>query len=319
MLQILIKNEIWLFDKIKETFKNIDKKNRISVLLNISLEIFRVILACGLTAFVPQKCFGGEGCQDDLNETEMVCRINTNINIYCVKEFKLFVLTFNIFTSIAFLSMYFIEIKRDQWLMKHFERDEEQNDKNLESYHLQYEELFRKLDNYNAIYYICYKITAFIYITNTILSCILFYFYYYNSTTITTLMSNILLCSQKIYYGLYLSHTSLVKKLPIPYCSRSFITFNSIDITVRNATEYNSLVNKRKGIRRRASIDVGPFINIKKMYKRGSPKSLENIHVDKILDTIYENELLEFDPENVVNQEIDEEMNISVKQKKISF
>jgi hypothetical protein len=245
-------------------YTSLDKKNRFYIIVDIIFELFRVIMACGLVIFVPQMCYGTSGCQNKAGDEKTVCSINTNLDIRCLTNYNIFVLFFNFFTALSFSFLYFIEIKRDQWIMKHFQKDNDENEAYIERFYLQYDRLFHKLMNYNQLYNVSYKIITFVYITNSILSgTILFYFYYYDVTTVTNLITNLLLCSRKIYLGLFLSHTSLIKNTPTCYYSREFRSFNSIDTGVKNIAKYNNFLDGAIIKTIHNSSDIGPFVGIK--------------------------------------------------------
>lgn len=70
--------------------------------------------------------------------------------------------SYNFFTALSFTFLYFIEIKRDQWIIKHFLKDDDENDVYIERFYLQYDGLVCKLMNYNQIYNLSYKIITII-------------------------------------------------------------------------------------------------------------------------------------------------------------
>jgi hypothetical protein len=250
---------------VDSKYSTFDRKNRFYVLIDCILECFRVIMACGLVIFVPQLCYGPTGCEkNDPSTTRTTCSIYANVNFTCLSYFNLFVLSFNIFTALSFLFLYVIEIKRDQWIMKHFKKDEDENDNFIKRFYLPYEGLFLKLRNYNQLYNIAYKVVTFIYITNSILSAILFYFHFFDITTVTTLLTNFLLSSRKIYLGLFLSYNCVSNNSPTCYFERKFISYNSIDIGVRNIAKYCSNLNDESNVRRN-SLEIGPFVGVKQI------------------------------------------------------
>jgi hypothetical protein len=156
------------------------------------------------------------------------------------------------------MMLYFIELKRDQWILKHFERDKSKLYLDLDNFTKQYKYLFEKLKNYNVIYYISYKMIVVIYVSNTILSSILVYMYFYDITTVTVLVGNILLCSQKVYNGMYVSYNSYSKNLPMCYFLKKFIAFNAIKLDKCHAKK---------------TIDVGPFTSVKKISRILNPET----------------------------------------------
>jgi hypothetical protein len=202
---------------------HLDKKGRILVVFKIAVEIFRICMACGLCIFIPQKCF------DQGRQEHVLCTVQCNLNYQCMSKSKLFAITFNCLTVLCFSILYLIEIKRDEWLMKHFELDTDKADSNLDFYRSKYRPLFQKLNNYNSMYYTCYKSICVIYICNVVISAVILYYAYYDLTTVTVLLTNISLCSNKIYNGINVSKASLEKNVPMCYYSKIFLSFNKID------------------------------------------------------------------------------------------
>jgi hypothetical protein len=204
-----------------EILRRIDKKGRILVVSKIVVEIFRICMACGLCVFVPQNC--------SRDGNPVLCTIHCNMDYRCLTKYKLFAALFNCFTMFCFSLLYLIEIKRDEWMMKHFELDTDKADSNLDYFRSKYRPLFRKLNNYNSMYYTCYKSICVIYICNVGISVAILYYAYYDLTTVTVLLTNISLCSTKIYNGIIVSRSSLEKNVPMCYYSKIFLSFNKID------------------------------------------------------------------------------------------
>ena len=277
---------IQYFNYFYNIYVAFDRKNRFYIIVDIIFEVYRVIMACALVVFVPQTCHGSTGCENNVGEVKTVCSVYANININCLSNYNIFVLFFNLFTALSFLLLYFIEIKREQWIMKHFQKDPEENDNYIEKFYLQYEGLFRKLFNYNTLYNVTYKAITFIYLTNSVLSAVIFYFHYYDITTITNLITNLLLCSRKIYLGLYLSYTSLANNSPTCYYTREFISFNSIDIGVRNIAKYNTYLDSQNGKIRRQSFEIGPFVVVKQMIHSINPNQRNSISTNSNRNSI---------------------------------
>lgn len=193
---------------VLDILHRIDKKGRILVVYKIAVELFRTCMACGLCIFIPQTCF------DENRQESVLCTIQCNVNYLCVTEVKLCAISFNCFTVLCFSLLYFIEIKRDEWLMKHFELDTDKADSNLDFFRTKYRPLFKKLNNYNNMYYMCYKSICVIYVCNVAISSVVLYNSYYDLTTITVFLTNISLCSNKIYNGILVSKASLEKIFP---------------------------------------------------------------------------------------------------------
>jgi hypothetical protein len=223
-----------------------DKKKKYYIIIGILLEIFRISIACGLSVFVPQTCISDRAMCISLYKIVYLHKTN----------YTLFVICFNMSTFILFCLLFIIEIKRDEWIMKHFEYDTNESNTHINSLRSEYVTLFRKLHTYNIIYYRGYQVVAIIYFINVIISCIVLYQYYYDFTTITVLLTNVCICSSKLYNGLIVSKTSLDNNIPKCYFSKIFVSFNTID---------NNYVIK--------NID-GPFFIITQFFSDTSCKSI---------------------------------------------
>ena len=183
------------------------------------MEDFRISIACGLAIFVPQTCIGDH---------------KTCISIYRIVYvqqtiYTIFVISFNIATFTLFCLLFLVEVKRDQWIMKHFELDTNESITYINSFRAEYLTLFRKLHTYNTLYYRGYQTMTLVYCINVMLSCIVLFHYYYDFTTVTVLLTNVIICGSKLYNGLIVSKTSLDNNIPKCYFSKIYVSFNAID------------------------------------------------------------------------------------------
>jgi len=258
-----------------DLFERFDPKGKVFLFFEFIFEIYRVIMACGLSIFVPQICYDNSGCKQK-SHLEEVCSIYANTNLKCISSYNKFVLLFNILTAFSFLILYVVELKRDQWLMKHFSMNENKLLKNLEKYKDRYQLLFRKLHNYNSIYFLSYKIIAFVYFANTSFSSVLLYYNFYDSTTVTVLITNTLLVDYKILSGLYVSQKSYHTNLPICYYSKEYISYNAIDMQKKNINYFGKKIT---GIDSNELQKIGPFINIKRLSNAFS-KTINKVYID---------------------------------------
>lgn len=193
-----------------------DFSQKINMLSNLSGEFFKVIMACLLAIFVPQSC-NGEVCSFDQNFSEL--------SIY-----NAFVLAFNFLTLSNFLYTYWVEVKRENWIINHLDYDENESEYNLHKYQQTHEKITIRLDQINLQYLKVYKTLRYLYICNFIFSAVLvFHFYYLDYRTITTLLTNVILCWSKISKGLELAAKSVESKIALSYYNFVNISFNTID------------------------------------------------------------------------------------------
>jgi hypothetical protein len=165
-----------------------DDKQKIQVFISFMFQLYRVIVSSFLILFVPQKC------DDDL------CTYSENFvsenNVYT------FGLVMNFFTMILFFFLYMVELKREKFLIKYLEVndnlpfDNESVGKALENIDTNRKNKLWKLDYY---YQNIGKVSIITFVTNSVVSSIIIYDYYLDSQTTTTLITNILFMATKIY------------------------------------------------------------------------------------------------------------------------
>ena len=97
-----------------------DFSQKINMLSNLSGEFFKVVMACLLAIFVPQSC-NGDVCSFDQNFS--------SLNI-----FNAFVLGFNFLTLGNFLYLYWVEVKRETWIINHLDYDENESEYNIHKF-----------------------------------------------------------------------------------------------------------------------------------------------------------------------------------------
>ncbi len=198
-----------------------DFSQKVNMLSNLSGEFFKVIMACLLAIFVPQSC-NGEVCSFYQNFSEL--------NIY-----NAFVLAFNFLTLGSFLYTYYVEVKRENWIINHLDYDENESEYNIHKYKESHNKITRRLGEINLQYQKVYKILRYLYVCNFIFSAVLvFHFFYLDYRTITTLLTNVILCWSKISKGLELADKSVKSEIALSYYNFVNISFNTIDTDYLN-------------------------------------------------------------------------------------
>jgi hypothetical protein len=197
-----------------------DIKYNIFSIFNIAKESFKVLMACLLAIFVPQKC-GTD-----------VCSIYDNVSN--LTDWNKLVLAFNFFTILLMLILYTCDMFREKFLIKYFDKDESKPDNNLlsilNSENDTIKSIRNKLVKYNKICFWVYVLTFTSFIVNTTLSGILiFNDYYLDTRSITVFITNILLLIGKLYNGLSISYNSKKKCLAYSLTLVEPISWNVID------------------------------------------------------------------------------------------
>jgi hypothetical protein len=172
---------------------NKDSKELMSAYATSIVEGYKIFLACLLSIFVPQHC----------PETNATCTLKENfINLTTFNEF---VLVYNFLTLGLFLYLYWLQSRRETYLITHLDADKKQAITSFVSNCEGYPKILNKILHYNRWLLTILKITAVFFVTNVVFSAILVGYYYYDGfRTSTTLIANVLLVSSKLYslYGI---------------------------------------------------------------------------------------------------------------------
>lgn len=232
------------YSSIKEYFSNQDVQQNITVATSFASDAFKVIMASLLCIFVPQKCeiiennrdifistFGDSPFADNINGTTIqphICSFNENFTDLI--DYNTFVLAFNFITLGYFIYLYYIELRREKWLIYNFDYDKEKADENILTLKDTYPEVMETLQKYNYKYMITYKYLHILYICNFVFSAFLvLHYYYYDYRTATALLTNFILCSNKIRIGRSVSRESYKKEYAYSFYNNKNLSFNVID------------------------------------------------------------------------------------------
>jgi hypothetical protein len=245
-----------IYNGIKSYFDSQDTRQKLTVITSFASDSFKVIMASLLCVFVPQGCINETSNKDLISEfidNKMIINsINgttVNLKICTLTEnftnlidFNVFVLAFNFFTLCYFIYLYIVELKRENWLIEHFDYDKEKSDNNILTLKNDYPDIIDKLQEYNYRYMKVYKYLQYIYIFNFLISAILvLYYYYYDYRTGTTLVTNTILCSNKIRIGKDISKQSWNNEFAYSFYNTKNISFNTIDRKYLTNNEDNLL------------------------------------------------------------------------------
>ena len=168
---------------------DVDTKQRIMTAFTFLLEFYKIIMGTFLVIFVPQKC-GTQICTPTENfmSTEPL-RIGANA---C---------NFVTFASIG--TLYFIELKRENWCIKYLDIDENLGNTNLDTEIELYPKFKKDMNRLNNQYLKAVYAALFFMISNFVVSGSVVYQFYAGSNTLTTFLSFFMLVSMKLYsaYG----------------------------------------------------------------------------------------------------------------------
>ena len=197
-----------------------DTQQKINIASITLSESFKILMATLLSIFIPQECV--------IDGVVRTCTFSDNFAD--LTHFNIFVVVFNFITLGTFVGLYYVEIKREDWMIKHLEFDNNFSDNNLQTLKPTYPKIFERLTHYNKIYYKYYSILKYFFIVNFIISAVLvLHFYYLDYRTATTLLTNVALCWTKVMTGTNLAKESLDNEKAISYYNTKFVFFNNID------------------------------------------------------------------------------------------
>lgn len=152
---------------------DVDSKQRITTAFYMLLEFYKIIMGTFLVVFVPQQC-GDQLCTatENFMATESL-RVGANA---C---------NFVTFASIG--TLYFIELKRENWCIKYLDIDEEKSNTNLDDEIEMYPAFKKQMNKLNNQYIKAVYVSLFLMIVNFVVSgsiyCIskLCWFKYFNN------------------------------------------------------------------------------------------------------------------------------------------
>jgi hypothetical protein len=173
---------------VEAVLKDQDFQQKSGVTITVILELYRVLIASFLILFVPQKC------------GDHVCTITENAQIGSDPLYNAG-FSFNCITLIAFLAMYFAEIKREGKLIAYLDvnpkckTDNESVEKVLEKLTVERKNVILFYDN-------LYQKTGYFalgcFVINTTLSGIVIYKYYLDDKTTSTFITSVLFMITKM-------------------------------------------------------------------------------------------------------------------------
>ena len=198
---------------------NIDTKARLQIIFLFLLQSYKVAMGSLLLLFVPRSCADNKLCtfRDNLDNRDYM-----NLPALCC----------NFITVLAFLIIYIVELKRENWFVNNFDSNHNTADNNLAIVLTtpNYLHLKKPLHYYNQLYYRVTVVTFFIYLINFILSnIILFKDDIFWKNGLTAYFSYILLILMKLYNCYYISLHSLENERALSGYMTEFTSFNVID------------------------------------------------------------------------------------------
>ena len=262
-----------IMEVIKEKQNSQDFNQKLNVAITLILEIYRVLMGAFLIIFVPQKC------------EDTICSASQNVN----RDDKLTkaAFSFNIITAISFLSLYFIEVKRENKLINYMEvnkftaSDNDSVEKALEKLSVVKKQ---KIWDYDGYYQKCGYASTVSFSINAILSFIVICQNYLDSKTMTVFFTNILLMGLKVADVFSIANTS--KNIFYSAYLKNRVQYNDVDpdkIQLADDSAVKIDINPNTAIADNKPLDVTVDVS-EEMDVDGEPK-VEGLPDDSDADT----------------------------------
>jgi hypothetical protein len=256
-----------IYKTFKEYYNNQDNQQKVNMTVSFTIESFRIVMGSLLIMFIPQTC------------NDHVCTFIENL--YNYDPYNIFVVICNFLTLFYFIILYYIELTRENWMIKHLDYNNNENEYHLYNYVKEYSKLYNKLLIHNKKYAITYFYLKYIFIFNFIFSSIIILKYnYLDYSTVSGLLTNLILCWNKVIKGNSLAYRSMKEGIGLSYYNINYISFNAIDPKYKKSdeklmthTKFNSLnINE---ILKLMEADTEEYININ--FSLNKPLDIENL------------------------------------------
>jgi hypothetical protein len=262
-----------IMEVIKEKQNSQDFNQKLNVAITLILEIYRVLMGAFLIIFVPQKC------------EDTICSASQNVN----RDDKLTkaAFSFNIITAFSFLTLYYIEVQRENKLINYLDvnkftaSDNDSVGKALEKLSVVKKQ---KIWDYDGYYQKCGYASTLSFSINAILSFIVVCQNYLDSKTMTVFFTNILLMGLKVADVFSIAKTS--KNIFYSAYLKNRVQYNDVDpdkIQLADDSAVKIDITPDKSIADTKQVDVSLDVS-EAMDVDGEPK-VEGLPDDSDADT----------------------------------
>ena len=194
---------------------DVDNKQRLMTFLSMSLEFYKVVMGTFLVVFVPQKCEDG------------VCNMTDNFFNGTILNSAGNICNFVTFTSVG--TLYFIELKRENWCIKYLDIDDSISTNNLDEEIERYPEYKKQMKKLNVYYIRAIYFSLLMMVMNFIVSGLSVYQSHAGTNTTTTFISFFLLVSMKLYSAWNVGSLSIKDERANSAYLKEPKTYNTID------------------------------------------------------------------------------------------
>lgn len=192
-----------------------DTKQRIVTTFSMCLEFYKVLMGTFLVIFVPQQC------------NDKICSMNENFFNGTTLNSMGNISNFITFTSIG--TLYFIELKRENWCIQYLDIDDEKSTNNLDTEIEAYPKYKAEMARLNTHYIRSVYAALFMMFSNFIISGVTVYQSYAGTNSITTFLSFFMLVFMKLYSSWTVGALSIKNERANSAYMKEPKTYNTID------------------------------------------------------------------------------------------
>jgi len=202
-----------------------DTKEKIKTFGLMIIQSYKILMGSMISIFVPQKCEIIDNLNNKTNYE--ICSIESNIKNN--KFYHKLALYLNCLTTIGFIYLYFVEYRRENWLIKKLDINHDKADNNLDIVLRNRPELKNKLYKINNNYFYVTLCLFLLFLVNNAASLKIITFNNYGSSTLNSYLSFEILIALKLWNSFEVSYYSKRKDKALSAFLREFSSFNVID------------------------------------------------------------------------------------------
>jgi len=201
---------------------DVDTLERIKMFCLFALQCYKVSMGSMLSLTVPQEC-GADGALQ-------ICTFHENLTR--TETLHTSAVTLNFLTLFAFCLNYYLELKRENWFIKHFDINHNFADNHLARIlvnpsHIHLKE---KLDNLNSVYWKASLVLASIFMVNVVVSTVDISTRFAGGASANAYASFIILIAMKLMNSLMISYHSHKNCAAQSAFLTEFTSFNVLDV-----------------------------------------------------------------------------------------
>jgi len=214
-----------------------DNQQRITALFTMIIELYKVTMGTFLTVFVPQDCGNG-----------VICSVQDNIQNNTL--FRRIMLGMNTFTFLSILSLYFIELRRENWSITYLDIDPGKPNNNLDSEIEEYPKIKQEMLVQNNTYIDVFYVSCALLTINFCASSIVVIQDNAGIVTLTSLLGFLILIASKMYIVYDVGTKSIENERAFSAYLTIPRTYNTID------EDYRKCIQNVQGMEDTADIEL---------------------------------------------------------------